>query len=184
MTVFIALLRSVNVGGTGKLPMNDLKALCEDAGFAYVRTYIASGNALFESKLPEAKVKAALEKRLKAYSGRAIPVLVRTAAEMAAVAKANPFKKTDPARTVAIFLDAPPARDTLAGVKGRTIEEIELGKREIYVHYGDGIGNTKLRIPAAAGGTARNLNTVSKLAALAARDVPMASGGKGTARPA
>src|SRR5476649_2119085 len=104
MTVFIALLRSVNVGGTGKLPMSDFKAMCEDAGFAKVRTYIATGNAIFDSKLSEGKVKAALEKRLHAYSGRPIPVLVRTASEMAAVAKANPFKKTDPARTVAVFL--------------------------------------------------------------------------------
>lgn len=168
MTVFIALLRSVNVGGTGKLPMSDLRAMCEDAGFSKIRTYIASGNVLFESKLSETKVKAALEKRVKAYAGRAVPVLVRTAAEMAAIAKANPFKKTDPARTVAIFLDDAPARDTIANVKGQTIEEIKLGKREIYVHYGDGIGNTKLRIPAAATGTARNLNTVSKLAMMAA----------------
>ena len=168
MTVFIALLRSVNVGGTGKLPMSDLRAMCEDAGFSKIRTYIASGNVLFESKLSETKVKAALEKRVKAYAGRAVPVLVRTAAEMAAVARANPFKKTDPARTVAIFLDDAPARDTIANVKGQTIEEIKLGKREIYVHYGDGIGNTKLRIPAAATGTARNLNTVSKLAVMAA----------------
>jgi uncharacterized protein (DUF1697 family) len=168
MTVFIALLRSVNVGGTGKLPMSDLKAMCEGAGFSKVRTYIASGNVLFESTLTEAKVKAALEKRMKAYAGRAVPVLVRTAAEMAAVAKANPFKKTNPARTVAIFLDAAPAKDTIATAKGQTIEEIELGKREIYVHYGEGMGNTRLRIPAAENGTARNLNTVSRLAALAA----------------
>ena len=168
MTVFIALLRSVNVGGTGKLPMSDLRAMCEDAGFSKIRTYIASGNVLFESKLSETKVKAALEKRVKAYAGRAVPVLVRTAAEMAAIAKANPFKKTDPARTVAIFLDDAPARDTIANVKGQTIEEIKLGKREIYVHYGNGMGNTKLRIPAAATGTARNLNTVSKLAMMAA----------------
>jgi uncharacterized protein (DUF1697 family) len=168
MTVFIALLRSVNVGGTGKLPMSDLRAMCEDAGFSKIRTYIASGNVLFETNLSETKVKAALEKRVKAYAGRAVPVLVRTAAEMAAIAKANPFKKTDPARTVAIFLDDAPARDTIANVKGQTIEEIKLGKREIYVHYGDGIGNTKLRIPAAATGTARNLNTVSKLAVMAA----------------
>ena len=170
MTVFIALLRSVNVGGTGKLPMSDLRAMCEDAGFSKIRTYIASGNVLFESKLSETKVKAALEKRVKAYAGRAVPVLVRTAAEMAAVARANPFKKTDPARTVAIFLDDAPARDTIANVKGQTIEEIKLGKREIYVHYGNGMGNTKLRIPAAATGTARNLNTVSKLAVMAADD--------------
>jgi uncharacterized protein (DUF1697 family) len=101
------------------------------------------------------------------FAGRFIPVLVRTAAEMAAVAKANPFPKTDPARTVAIFLDDVPAKDTAAVARGQTIEEIRLGKREIYVHYGAGMGNTKLKLPAAEKGTARNINTVQKLAALA-----------------
>jgi uncharacterized protein (DUF1697 family) len=52
MPGYIALLRAVNVGGTGKLPMADLKAMCGDAGFARVQTYIASGNAVFESRLP------------------------------------------------------------------------------------------------------------------------------------
>jgi uncharacterized protein (DUF1697 family) len=168
MTVFIALLRSVNVGGTGKFPMADLKAICEDAGFAKVKTYIASGNVLFETSSGEAKVKSALQARVQAYAGRFIPVLVRTAAEMAAVAKANPFPKTDPARTVAIFLDAPPAKDTAATARGQTIEEIRLGKREIYVHYGDGMRDTKLKLKASEQGTARNINTVVKLAALAA----------------
>jgi uncharacterized protein (DUF1697 family) len=167
VTVFIALLRSVNVGGTGKLPMSDLKKMCEDAGFAKVRTYIASGNVLFESNLSESKIKAILEKQLQSYAGRAIPVLVRTAAEMVAVAEANPFKTTNPARTVAIFLDQAPAKDTLTTVKGQSNEEIKLGKREIYVHYGEGLGNTKLRIPASEFGTARNINTVMKLSALA-----------------
>ena len=168
MTTFIALLRSVNVGGTGKFPMADLKRLCEEAGFAKVKTYIASGNVLFESTLSETKVKAALEKLVQAYVGRPIPVLVRTAAEMADVAKSNPFRKTDPARTVAIFLDRAPAKDAAATARGQTIEEIKLGKREIYVHYGAGMGNTKLKLPAAETGTARNINTVTKLAALAA----------------
>jgi uncharacterized protein (DUF1697 family) len=167
LTIFIALLRSVNVGGTAKFPMADLKALCEEAGFAKVKTYIASGNVMFECKHDEAKVKVILEKRVQAFAGRFIPVLVRTAAEMAAVAKANPFPKTDPARTVAIFLDDVPAKDTAAAARGQTIEEIRLGKREIYVHYGAGMGNTKLKLPAAEKGTARNINTVQKLAALA-----------------
>ena len=168
MTVFIALLRSVNVGGTGRFLMADLKAICEEIGFAEVTTYIATGNVLFESPWNEARVKAALEKRVAAYAGRPIPVLVRTASEMAAVAKANPFAKADPARTVALFLDKPPAKGTLATARGKTIEDIRLGKREIYIHYGAGIGNTKLKLPAAENGTARNINTVAKLAALAA----------------
>ena len=83
MTGYIALLRAVNVGGTGKLPMTELKAMCEAAGFSGVQTYIASGNVVFRAAHSEAHVKAALEKALAAYSGKPMGVLVHTAAEMA-----------------------------------------------------------------------------------------------------
>ena len=55
MPVFIALLRAINVGGTGKLPMSDLRSLCEKAGFRNVRTYIASGNVVAERDGSEAR---------------------------------------------------------------------------------------------------------------------------------
>jgi uncharacterized protein (DUF1697 family) len=167
MTKYIALLRAVNVGGTGKLPMADLLAMCRDAGFQNARTYIASGNAVFESKAAPGKVKAALEARLLAYAGKQVGVIVRTDAEMSAVLRANPFPKAAPNRTVAIFLDAPPPPDALHHVTGRRDEEIKLGAREIFVHYGDGMATSKLKIPAARNGTARNMNTIAKLAAMA-----------------
>lgn len=167
MTAFVALLRAVNVGGTGKLPMRDLKRLCEEAGFAQVETYIASGNVVFESSRSEADVKAALEAALAAYAGKPVGVLVRTAVEMAAVLARNPFPDAAPNRNVAIFLDSPPAADTLDAIRGINGEEIALGTREIYVHYGEGMGTSKLVIPAAKAGTARNMNTVAKLAAMA-----------------
>jgi uncharacterized protein (DUF1697 family) len=168
MNSYVALLRAVNVGGTGKLPMADLKALCERAGFLKVRTYIASGNVVFASGLPEARVKAALESALEEYAGKPVGVLVRTSAEMAGVVAANPFPDASPSRAVAIFLDAPPPRDAAERATGRDGEEIRLGTREIYVHYGDGMARSRLKIPAAAAGTARNLNTISRLAAMAA----------------
>jgi uncharacterized protein (DUF1697 family) len=167
MTVFIALLRAVNVGGTGKLPMATLKALCEKAGCRKVQTYIASGNVVFESARSEAAVKAALETRLEEYAGKPVRVLVRTCAEMAAVLAANPFTKTAPNRTMAIFLDARPASNIIDSATGRRDEEIALGVREIYVHYGDGMASSKLKIKAAEAGTARNMNTVAKLVELA-----------------
>jgi uncharacterized protein (DUF1697 family) len=163
MTVYVALLRAVNVGGTGKLPMADLKAMCVEVGFAGVRTYIASGNVLFESPLTAGQVKAQLEKRLHAYAGKPVGVIIRTADELAAVLKANPFANAAPNRTVAIFLDDAPPRDALSSVSGRMDEQVALGKREIYVHYGDGMAGSKLKIPAAKMGTARNMNTVAKL---------------------
>jgi uncharacterized protein (DUF1697 family) len=169
MTKYVALFRAINVGGTGKLPMADLKAMCEDAGFARVQTYIASGNVVFESTASETKVKAELENRLHAYAGKPMGVVVRTAAEIAAVVKANPFPKASPSQAVAIFLDQPPAADALKRAVGVNDEKMRLGKREIFVHYPSGQGRSKLRIPAAKTGTARNMNTIAKLAELAAK---------------
>jgi uncharacterized protein (DUF1697 family) len=174
MAKYVALLRAINVGGTGKLPMTDLKEMCEDAGFMHVQTYIASGNVVFESEDAEAKVKAALEKRLHAYAGAPIRVVVRTAAEMAAVLKANPFPKASPSQAVAIFLDTSPPRDALDQAVHVNDEKMALGKREIFVHYGSGIGRSKLRIPAAKTGTMRNMNTIAKLADMAAKLGPSA----------
>lgn len=168
-TTFVALLRAVNVGGTGKLRMAELTALCEAEGFARVRTYIASGNVVFESDQDAAVVKAALEARLAVHAGRAVGVCVRTAAEMAAVLAANPFADAPPDRTLAIFLDEPPPADALDHVRHRTRERLALGAREIYVDYRDRdtMAGSRLVIPAAARGTARNMNTVAKLAQMA-----------------
>ncbi len=169
MRTFIALLRAVNVGGTGKLPMADLKTMCEAEGFLDVRTYIASGNVILRSALAEAAVKAALEARLQGYAGKPVDVAVRTHAEMASIVSANPFKHAPGNRVVAIFLDHKVTASVLDGVMGRTEQEhIALGRREIFVSYGDGMATTKLRIPAAKNGTARNMNTVAKLADLSA----------------
>jgi uncharacterized protein (DUF1697 family) len=167
MPIFVVLLRAVNVGGTGKLPRGDLKRLCEKAGFQNVRTYIASGNVVAERDVGESKAKAALEAELRAYAGRPVGVIIRTAAEMAKVVANNPFSDRLASRTVAIFLDHAPPPEALKDSKGRTSEEAHPGAREIYVHYPDGIGRSKLRIPAASEGTARNMNTVAKLASMA-----------------
>jgi uncharacterized protein (DUF1697 family) len=168
MTSFVALLRAVNVGGTGKLPMSDLKEICEELGFAAVRTYIASGNVVFTSRKSEAAIKAALETRLQAHAGKPVGVLVRTDAEMAQVLADNPFPKAAPNRTMAVFLDRAPPADTLVGVRGQRDEQIRLGRREIYIHYDQGMASSKLVVAAAKSGTARNMNTVATLARLAA----------------
>ncbi|MBR1122566.1 DUF1697 domain-containing protein [Bradyrhizobium lablabi] len=168
MAAFIALLRAVNVGGTGKLPMSELKAMCEEFGFEKVRTYIASGNVVFTSRKSEAAIKAVLEKRLEAYAKKPVGVIVRTAAEIAKVADENPFPDKATNRTVAIFLDKTPPKNALDDIRGRKDEELKLGRREIYVHYGEGMGTSKLVIPAAKTGTARNMNTVATLARMAA----------------
>jgi uncharacterized protein (DUF1697 family) len=168
MSSFVALLRAVNVGGTGKLPMSDLKEMCEELGFGAVRTYIASGNVVFTSRKSEAAIKIALERRLEAYADKPVGVLVRDAAEMGQVLADNPFPKAAPNRIMAVFLDRAPPPDTLTGVRGQRGEQIRLGRREIFIHYGEGMAKSKLVIAAARTGTARNMNTVATLARMAA----------------
>ncbi len=80
----------------------------------------------------------------------------------------NPFPDAAPNRTVAIFLDAPPPADAASAAVGQQTEAIGLGQREIYVFYGEDMASSRLRIPAAKAGTARNMNTVAKLAEMAA----------------
>jgi uncharacterized protein (DUF1697 family) len=87
---------------------------------------------------------------------------------MAQVFHDNPFPKLAPNRTMAVFLDRAPSADTLGGIRGQRDEQIRLGRREIYVHYGEGIAKSKLVIAAAKTGTARNMNTVAMLARMAA----------------
>jgi uncharacterized protein (DUF1697 family) len=169
MAKYIALLRAVNVGGTGKLPMAELKAMCADAGFARVETYIASGNVVFESNGAPSRVKAELERRLLVHAGKPVGVLLRTGPEMDAVLRANPFPNAEAGHTYTFFLDQVPPSDALDHVAGRGDEEIRLGGREIYVYYRNGMGQSKLRIPAAKAGTARNMNTVAKLAEMASK---------------
>jgi uncharacterized protein (DUF1697 family) len=164
MPRYVALLRAINVGGTGKLPMAVLKRLCSDAAFEQVETYVASGNAVFTSPASPSKVKSMLEQRLQRYAGKPVGVVIRTAEEMAVVLKTNPFHRSSPQYTVVIFLDQSPPSDALQDAKGRTDEKIQFGEREIFVHYPSGIGRSKLRIPAAKSGTARNMNTVARLA--------------------
>lgn len=178
MPRYIALLRAVNVGGTGKLPMSELIELCGEAGCKNVRTYIASGNVVLDSKLSATGVKRELEKRLHAHMGKPVGVMVRTLDEMKMVLKANPFRKAQPKFNLVVFLDSAPPRDALKHATGQKDEEIRLGKREIFVHYGSGMGRSKLKIPAAKIGTGRNMNTVMKLIELASKQAQTKTAGK------
>jgi uncharacterized protein (DUF1697 family) len=167
MTAYIALLRAVNVGGTGKLPMAVLRDMGAACGFDDVRTFIASGNLLFECDDSEADVKAALEAKLENYAGKRVPVLIRTGAELAAIVAANPFPDAHGSRHMVFFYDAPPAPDIIAGCRDIQGERIALGQRELHVDYGEGIRFTKLKIPGKEDRTGRNMNSVRKMAELA-----------------
>lgn len=166
MNTYIAFLRAVNVGGTGKLPMAELRELCAEIGFKGVRTYIASGNVVLESRRSKANVKAALQRKLAEHMRNEVGVVVRTPAEVRRILDDNPYPDAHPSRTLVTLLDEPPPPDALQTVSGKSNEEIHVAAMEIYVHFPDGMGRSKLRIPAAAGGTARNINTIRKMVEL------------------
>lgn len=166
MTAYVALLRAVNVAGTGKLLMADLRAMGEACGFAEVRTFIASGNLLFVSDHNESEVQAMLEERLAAYAGKRVPVLVRTAAQMNAVVASNPFPDAHPSRHLVYFHNAPPPADLIAQCRDLAGERLALLGRELHVDYGDGIRHTKLKIPGKNEHTARSINSVVRMTAL------------------
>jgi uncharacterized protein (DUF1697 family) len=168
VTAYVALVRAVNVSGTGKLPKDELKAMGEACGFDKVRTFINSGNLLFASDLAEAEVKQRVEKRLADYFGRPVPAYVRSAEEMAEAVKSNPFTEDKPSRVMAYFIDEPPTQAMIDAARDVAGERLALGPRLIYVSYGEGIGKTKLKLPAVKNGTARNMNSVAKMAELLA----------------
>ncbi len=167
MHAYVALLRAINVGGTGKLAMADLRQLCERCGFRDVATYIQSGNVVFRSQLSETAVKQALEPALAKKMGKAFGVVVRTAAELLEVVEKNPFPDAAPHRVVIVFLDEPPPRNSLKGIVAPAGEELVLSGRELFIHFPNGQGQSKLKVPFQKAGTGRNLNTTRKLAAMA-----------------
>jgi uncharacterized protein (DUF1697 family) len=168
MTAYVALVRAVNVTGTGMLPKEKLKAMGEACGFANVRTFINSGNLLFTSDLAEAAVKRRLEAKVTNHLGKAAHVYVRSAKEMADAVRKNPFSEDKPSSVMTHFIDEKPAKTMLDEARDVQGERMALGPRLIYVSYGDGMGKTKLKLPAVKQGTARNMNTVAKIADLLA----------------
>jgi uncharacterized protein (DUF1697 family) len=168
MPVYIALLRGINVVGANQLSMKDLAALCGHCGFLRARTYIQSGNAIFESRLKEAAIQRKLETALAAKMSKPVAVMVRTPAEMRAVLEANPFPKEHPSKVLVAFLDGAMPPDPLAGMVTPGGEQVVVGKREIYVFYPEGMGRSRFRLPLrGVSTTMRNINTVGKLVELA-----------------
>jgi uncharacterized protein (DUF1697 family) len=169
MTAYVALLRGVNLLGVSTMKMADLKAIAEELELGSVRTYIASGNLLFVSDKPEEALRRMLEERLIAHMGREVRVMLRTAEEMEAVVRGNPFPDAPGNQVQVFFLNALPPANLLDTVRNKADDErVAAGAREVFVAYGEkGIGRSRLRIPAAEAGTARNMNTVRKLAQLA-----------------
>ncbi len=168
MPVYVALLRAINVGGTGKLPMAELKSLCEGLGFADVSTFIQSGNVIFRDGGDEDEIAARLDAALAERLGKPPGVFLRRPGELAAIAKANPFAAMEPNRVLVSFFAEPVPEDALYGLVAPDGEEVVALGREIFVHYPIGSGRSKIKLPILKTGTSRNINTIVKLAALAA----------------
>lgn len=167
MTIHIALLRGINVGGNKMIAMSDLRDMAARLGLLDARTLLQSGNLVFRSGKSPAQLEKLLEREIDAN----VSVMVRTAEEWRAVVARNPFAeeaKRDPGRLLVMALKEPADAGTLV-MPGR---ELARGSgREIYFYYPDGQGTSKLTnavIEKKLGtrGTARNWNTVMKLAAL------------------
>jgi uncharacterized protein (DUF1697 family) len=150
------------------LPMAALRAMGEECGFAAVRTFIASGNLLFVSEADESTVRDALSQKVANFFQRSVPLFVRTCDEMAEIVAANPFSDDKASRVMAYFLDEMPHQSMIGEARDIGTERLALGPRAVYVSYGDGIGKSKLKIPAIRKGTSRNMNSVAKMADLLA----------------
>jgi len=166
----VALLRGVNLGGR-KVVMSELRSACENAGFTDVETLIASGNLVLGSKLSGAKLEAKLEKTILEALGLKTDVHVRTHAELEAIIAANPFKafaKSNPNYLVVYFMRAKAAAAEMETIEKTALfgEEAKQGGNCLYIKFPKGQGVSKLKLPKL--GTARNWNTVNKLAAMAA----------------
>jgi uncharacterized protein (DUF1697 family) len=167
MSLQAALLRGVNLGKR-KVIMSELRDVCEAAGFAHVRTLLASGNLTLNAKTAGAKLETTLEQVILEGLGLKTDVFVRDAVQLDAIMAANPFKaftKTNSNYMVVYFMRrAATASDMEAMLKTSVAgEEIKQGKDCLYIKFPNGQGVSKLKLPKL--GTARNWNTVTKLAA-------------------
>lgn len=166
MTRQVALLRGVNLGGR-RLIMSELCALAEGAGFTDVGTVVASGNLVLNSQLSGAKLEGALEALAREGLGLRTDVFVRDADDLDAIMAANPFQaftRASPALMVVSFMRGPASRAAWAAMEAsKSREEIRQGRDCLYIKYPDGQGRSKLKLPKLS--TARNWNTVTKLAA-------------------
>jgi uncharacterized protein (DUF1697 family) len=167
MTVYVALLRAVNAGGRGNLAMQDLHDLCVACGLNNVRIYSQSGNVLFDSPLPERTLAMQLDREITDKLRRPVGVLIRTAVELRAILDANPFPNADPSLVGVVFLPKVLPNRLLVQLALDGPEDVQMIGREVFVHYPDGIGRSKMKLPFAQDGTTRTLDIVATLVAMA-----------------
>lgn len=176
MTVYVSMLRAVNVGGTGLIKMDALRNVYESLGLADVRTLLQSGNVLFRSGLTD---RQRLAKRIMQEIERRfdlnVEVILRTLAEIATIVDRGPVlsPRADPRKLHVMFLSSVPDAAALAALtkwhKDKGMKELlEPRGPEVYLYYPDGMGRSKLTTAVIekyldSPGTARNWNTLTKL---------------------
>lgn len=174
--VYVGLLRGVNVGGRHLLPMKSLTDIVAGAGARNVRTYIQSGNVIFETGTAlAARLPGLVSDAILAEHGFAAPVIVRSASELARIVRANPYVPAENERELYVaFLADSPAADRIASLDPHRSppDEFVVRGREIYLRYRRGAGNSRLTTAyfdsrLATTSTARNWNTTRKLLELA-----------------
>jgi len=174
VTVMVALLRGVNVGGRAKLAMADLRTIATDLGYGDVATYIQSGNLVFTATGTSGAVAEKLARAIGESTEVHPAVLVRTRAQLAKVVAGNPFlaRGADPAHLHVTFTDGPVAAAlTELDVESFAPEEAKAVGHELYLHLPNGMGRSRLGATLArresGGGTTRNWRTVTTLLEMA-----------------
>lgn len=172
-SVYIALLRGINVGGKNKLPMADLTTIVEELGGVDVQTYIQSGNIVLRAtKTAAQRLPKLLAHAIQQSFNITVPVIVRTETEWRAVVKANPFLKAgcdERSLHVAFLADVPEKRAAAALDQNRSPgDSFHLRGREVYLHLPNGVARTKitnqyLDATLKTTSTLRNWRTVLKL---------------------
>jgi len=170
MPTYVALLRGVNVC-RNTLKMDRLRALCSELGAKNVRTYVQSGNVVFEAQGTPSQWAAKLERKLASEARLPISVIVRTAAEVSRIVSGNPFLKEkgiDTARLAVTFLQEAPSKAALQALGALEIgsERFHCAGKDIYIHCPEGFADAKLYSidkVLQQKTTTRNWNTVNKL---------------------
>jgi uncharacterized protein (DUF1697 family) len=165
MTTYVALLRAINLGKARKVPMAELRAVLADLGHSGIATHLQSGNAVFRAGKPPDAVTADLEFALAERFGFDVPVILRTAGEMCAIAAEHPFGDDDPTKLHVVFyaLTPPDAAIERIDAARAAPDRFVVRGREAYVHYPNGAGRSKLNLDPLGPGTARNWRTVRAL---------------------
>lgn len=171
---WVALLRAVNLGSRNKVSMAQLRTLLEGAGYGSVRTYIASGNVLFDGPSKRAELGAALETLVADAFGVTTTAILRRPPELAKIVGGHPFG-ADTSETHVAFLAARPAKAAVARLEEATAtpEQAVLAGADLYLRLPRGVhraGFSAARVESLLGvqATLRNWRTVAKLADLAA----------------